>query len=519
LRTSTAPYFHIEHHELSAAGEHLAVAKSTPPAIRQEVRAVARKDWLSVRWSRTTWFIVLLTLAAGILRVSFLGSKSLWLDEAFTAKWVGLPLGALVKFLAAAEMNMFLHYLLLHEWIMVAGSSEFSLRLPSAIFDTATVPLVYALGTALGNRRAGVFAALMMTVNATSIEHAQTARSYGMFVALATLAAVFFVRGLKRASPGTCAGYIASGTLAVYAHMFAILALPAQWLSLFLFRPVRKSAISLTICIAAIGALSLGEFFFAFSGYHHNLHWIDPLSLARLGSFFFIFAGGYLGERTWLTRSLLALYVIGTALAILRTPRAERPALYFLLLSICIPLGFIIAVSLFVTPSFMPRYLLAGLPLFALLAAFGFTRLAQSFALAMISAVSILGFAEVIHYYRAPAIQDWRGAVAFIETHSEPGDGLVVLPGYYRAPLEYYISRSRHPGTFPHIVRASDRTLIESLRKLLARSDAGTHRRVWLTCPAWEYVNEAMLRLVLHEQLIAGPELSGVRLFLLESEP
>ena len=135
---------------------------------------------------------------------------------------------------------MFAYYVLMWGWTSFAGSSEFMLRLPSVVFDTATVPLIYLLGVELGNRRAGLVAALLLTINATSIEYAQTARSYSMLVMLTTLASVFFIRALKTGSKRSLAGYVASASLDIYAHLFAILTVPAQWLALFLFVPSGK---------------------------------------------------------------------------------------------------------------------------------------------------------------------------------------------------------------------------------------------------------------------------------------
>src|SRR5579871_4095684 len=138
--------------------------------------------------------ILMLTLAAIILRISFLDSKSFWLDEATTAQRVTLPLNALLNVIASGRTNMSVYYLVLHGWTSLAGSSEFAVRLPSALFDAATVPLVYVFGTEVWNRRVGLVAALLLSVNATSIRYAQTARSYSMYVMLATLAAIFFIR-------------------------------------------------------------------------------------------------------------------------------------------------------------------------------------------------------------------------------------------------------------------------------------------------------------------------------------
>jgi mannosyltransferase len=100
---------------------------------------------------------------------------------------VRLPLDSLLKVLTNGQMNMCLYYLLQHGWTSLTGASEFMLRLPSALFAAAAVPLVYALGTELRDRRTGLVAALLVTVNATCILYAQTARSYSMFVALCIL--------------------------------------------------------------------------------------------------------------------------------------------------------------------------------------------------------------------------------------------------------------------------------------------------------------------------------------------
>src|SRR5262249_20672485 len=86
--------------------------------------------------------ILILTVVAAILRIVFLDSKSFWFDEGATAQRAVLPLVALLKVIASGRTNMSFYYLLLHGWVSLAGSSEFALRLPSALFSAATVPLV-----------------------------------------------------------------------------------------------------------------------------------------------------------------------------------------------------------------------------------------------------------------------------------------------------------------------------------------------------------------------------------------
>jgi len=456
----------------------------------------------------------MLTLAGAILRISFLDSKSFWLDEGTTAQRVTLPLNALLKVIAGGRTNMSLYYLVLHGWTVAAGSSEFILRLPSALFDVATVPLVYALGTELSNRRVGLVAALLVSVNATSIRYAQTARSYSMYVALATLASIFFIRSVQRdSSPANLVGYIVSGTLSIYTHLFGIFAVPAQWLSLFLFRSSKKRAIRLTVDALVIGTLSVPAFLFGISGHHGSLAWIPKTSVNSVIELVLSFAGVFDGHVSSLSLVLAALYIIGVVSAILWTPRQDWPPVGYLLLSLCFPICVAILISS-IQPFFVTRYLLAGLPLFAVLAAIGFQGFKPPFAIAILCAIALLSLGQDYHYYSAPSIEDWRGMVDFVAKRAQPGDTLVVWDA--ASPVEYYVSRSRRGRIFPTKVFYARvrRNAILSSEELLGHSEGG---RVWLTFAAWEGLDRTIVPLILrHAQVLDEPQFSGVRLYLLE---
>ena len=458
--------------------------------------------------------IFMLTLAATILRVSFLDSKSFWLDEGVTAQRVSLPLSGLLRVIVGGRTNMSLYYLLLHGWTSIAGSSEFIIRLPSALFDAATVPLVYVLGTELRDRRVGLLAAVLVSVNATSIRYAQTARSYSMYVMLATLAAIFFVRSVQRgSSQADLAGYVVSGTLSIYTQLFGIFAVPPQWLSVFLFRLGRKGAIRLTICALVIGALSLPAFFFGISGHHGSLAWIPKTSFNSVVGLILSFAGAFDGQVTILSVILAGLYIVGFLLAILWAPRPDWPPLGYLLLSLCFPICVTIVIS-FIEPLFVTRYLLAGLPLFAVLAAIGFRRLNPPFSIAIVCAIALLSLGQDYYYYCGPSIEDWRGVVDFVAKRAQPQDTLVVWDA--AAAVDYYVSRSSREHIYPAKVfytRVSGKAALSS-EELLGHSKGG---RVWVTFAAWEGLDKTVMPLILrHAQVLDEPQFSGVRLFLLE---
>ena len=109
-------------------------------------------------------------------------------------------------------------------------------------------------------------------------------------------------------------------------------------------------------------------------------------------------------------------------------------------------------------PMFIERYLAMAIPGLALLigAAVEFastwrpTRGAQrmrassrpsavvvAVALAVVAALSLRSVGDV---YAAPQ-EDWRSAVAMVAADAQPGDGVIVYPGYARLPFDYYAGR------------------------------------------------------------------------------
>ena len=469
---------------------------------------------------RSYYSVILLTLMAAILQLAFLGSKSLWYDESMSEYRAGLPLGSLLDVVTHGQMNMSLYYLLLHGWTSIVGSSEFMLRLPSVLFAAATVPLVYALGAELIDRGTGLLAGLLVTVNATCIQYAQTARSYTMLMALSTLASLFFVRSLKRHRPASFIGYVVSVTTSVYAHLFGVFALPSQWLSLFLFRPGKKTVLVLTAGMFTAGIIVVPVFFFAISGDHGNDAWVQRTSLRSIDDLFLMLVGGFPGL-TWIALSLIGLYLLGAGLALLWTRRSDRPALGFLLVSTCIPIGLTIAVS-FLKPLFVARYLLGVLPPFALLAAIGLRRLRPAFILAMTFAIVTLALAEDYTYYRAPSAEDWRGAVGFVALHTQPGDRMLIFPPDFGEAIGYYVSRLPKPETFPTRVVQTQISggVAENPEQLLADSDIGAGRRIWLAFPIWSPLHEMPLQLLLpKERAVDELRFAGLRVLLFERVP
>jgi mannosyltransferase len=472
--------------------------------------------------------VTMLTACSAILGIFDLGSKSLWLDEAFTAWLVSLPFLSLVKVVLSREVNMALYYLMMHEWVGVFGTGEFALRLPSTIAAILTIPLVFALGAELCNERVGLVAALLVTINASWIENAQNARSYTMLVLLVTWWSLLFIRGTKAGGPTQILGYVVSGVSAVYTHLFAILVVPCQWISLALFHCDSPTARRYTRGAAAIVALSLPAFVLQIRDDAGQMSWIRPTTIRSIVGVFAMYVGSaaFYGRMNIGIVVLPVLYSVSLVVGFLHAISRRRVDIDYLIVSLVLPVAITIAVSFF-KPLFVPRYLLFGLPFFALAVSVGLSAV-RSEAIASVLLMSIVGLSvyQDVLYYRAPARQDWRAAADYIADHARAGDLLVICPPFYRVPLEYYAARlsKQRRAVFPEIFQppisagsagpaAQERLFVELLRK----DRGGLSARTWfVTTDSEPKTHPCFRELAAQRRVVQDSYLPGVRVILME---
>jgi uncharacterized membrane protein len=116
---------------------------------------------------------------AAALRLYQLGVKSFWWDECFTyTVAASLPLDVAWQAMIEDANKPPLYYLFMQLWRMLAGTSEYAFRFPSAAFGLLTVPIIYRLGRRLGGRAIGMIAALLLAVCPFHIWYSQDARMH-----------------------------------------------------------------------------------------------------------------------------------------------------------------------------------------------------------------------------------------------------------------------------------------------------------------------------------------------------
>src|SRR5829696_10318840 len=121
-----------------------------------------------------------IVVLAGVLRFATLDGQSYWFDEATTVRLLRMNLGDMLAAIPDSESTPPLYYVVAWVWTQIFGTGEVGLRSLSALAGTATVPVVYAIGTRAVSPRAGLIAAGLTAANPLLVWYSQEARAYAL---------------------------------------------------------------------------------------------------------------------------------------------------------------------------------------------------------------------------------------------------------------------------------------------------------------------------------------------------
>jgi len=402
--------------------------------------------------------IFLLILLAGFaLRLYRLGYESLWYDETVSVLLARKSLPALTAH-TAGDIHPPLYYYLLHFWIRLTGSSEFSLAFLSLAFGVLLIPLLFYLGRRLYGVKIGLLGALLLALSPFNLWYSQEVRMYTLGASLGLISLLFLLRligtksqtGLQR---GYGAGYILASALGLYTlYYFAFLLLAQNLIVIgwWLVRRVKgKQKFSLLPWASSqIGILLL------------YLPWL-PIAFRQATNppvppWRTLTGFAQVGVESWSALSfgpsvepkivgpLLLLTLALFALGLFNSFRMMSDS-RFVPLSLAghtfLPILLIYLFSLIV-PLFHVRYVFTYSPPFYLLLAVGLARL-QRKPLATLSLLLILGGSAYsiynFHFDTHYASDDHRGAVEYLEERLRSKDAVLINAGYaYPAFLYYY---------------------------------------------------------------------------------
>lgn len=383
--------------------------------------------------------IGLVVVIGAVLRFHNLGGQSLWADEA--ASWYQSKDSLLDLIVRTAHDNYPpLHNLVLFASIKLLGDSEWSLRLPSAIFGVANIIALYWLGTMTVGRNAGLMGAVLLAFSPFHLYYSQEGRMYSLLALAATFYAAtcyYYVR-----VPSLLSGaWVSLGGIAlVYSHpygtldwvvialAFAMFVLPSRGLPTRAMRLWKVSNIVVAMVFLP-WALVL-----AYRTHKMASHgfWISPPDPASVFLDLGVVAGG---------RLFVGVIFIGVVLGIVGRLRRDVAVLCVWIVA---PIAISIIASILSTPIFLDRYVIGSLPPLLLLSAFGLTKYIKDWRIAILSTAVIAIASLVLLRYQSPYYvkADLRSVAAFLNDRELPTDCVLVVPGFFTVVLDYYRGNS-----------------------------------------------------------------------------
>ncbi len=278
-----------------------------------------------------------LILFGYLARVWRIGFQSLWLDEALSVTFAGVPLPGLFTNLAQRDIHPPLYYLFLHFWMRMAGQGEFSVRFLSLALGLPAVPATFVLGRRLfrtcrlevGQRfdrpirnsidRAsaiGLGGAFLVTFSPFLVYYSQEARMYSALVTFSVLSSYALWRYLEGIELPWLGGYVVASAALLYTQYFGGLVLLFQAIFLLgLLTRQRRKALGGMLGLVLVGVLYLPWVPSAYSQmmrmYHTPDFWKGELSLSFLLEH--LFAAFALGQYPALGRYLPVAVVAALA--------------------------------------------------------------------------------------------------------------------------------------------------------------------------------------------------------------
>ncbi len=366
----------------SSAPTHAAAVAPDGPAApagdSQGGRRRAVPGWLPALISGLAGF------AFGAYRV---GVPTLWRDEGATIEAARRSVPQIFALLHHVDAVTGVYYLFMHPVIVIFGTSETAVRLPSVLAMAIAAALVTAMGRRLAELAGlpapaltGLLAGLIFTTAPQVTRYAQEARAYAIVTMLAALASYLLLRALADDRWRWWAGYASAALLGGLFNTFAVLLIVAHGVTLLLTRagrdtgrPGAVTSRQLTRWAAMCAVAVAGITPVLAAGYLQRVQiaWLtkpDVNSIVQM-------AEGFAGSSS-LVLPVALTAILGVAAGLIpRWRHALTPGM-FALPWLVLPALILNAVSL-LHPVFTPRYVLYSQPALALLCAAGLAWLAD----------------------------------------------------------------------------------------------------------------------------------------------
>ncbi len=470
--------------------------------------------------------IVVLTLLVFALYTHTLDRQSLWFDEGLSVIFAAKPLPQLMHTLIYEDLHPPLYYLILHFWMLLAGNSEWAVRMPSVLAAILLVPLAFTVVRQIcGDGRRmnptwaaiGLAAAALVGTSPFIAYYAQETRMYSIAAALSLATTWAFLRATRERTTWHWCLFGCLLAASLYTQYFAVFLLPAYWLYVLLLDRQSRRDLALGTMLAGLlyspwlrpaqmqlGRLLRAPDYWVTTRINIGLFWramwatFLPNVSARLGL-----------AALFLMSALVIRFAHQRRLQL--SQRARRSIL--VLLTLAIPLVLTYA-AITLAPKFVARYaIVAAAPLYicATLAVYPLlshqsmgTRSLAGLLLIAAILVSLPSTMATLRGHR-DLRDDARGLGAYLTQHAQADDILLLVENAPYALQYYYHGPTPHYGV--HVGQNFEHAA-QVLNNILQRNP----RRVWLV--RWHHEFADPTDMIVTELLRIGREVPVAEQFV-----
>jgi 4-amino-4-deoxy-L-arabinose transferase-like glycosyltransferase len=401
--------------------------------------------------ARTLALLCLVTVAGAVLRFYGLGIQSFWTDEAWSVhSSIDRSFGRVIE-ASSQDTQPPLFPLVLNVTERVLGHSRDALmRLPSAVFGTLAIPMIFLLGCRLYSPREGMLASLLLSFSWCPVYYSQEVRAYSLHILL-TMAVLYLwlVMGAQVRRNGTAPWYVA-GSYALssvallfthYSGVYVVFVLALAWLLRFSRTPGRLKSWAVTHALILLAFLPWLDVVRATAQTMRHHPALRPVAMTDFVTYLqFIYDPS---PAIVVAVCLLCGYALAAAW---REYAAERKAGReptagndFLLLALLV-LPFLLACVQGL--AFHPRYFLIALPAAYILLARSLARIRLPAPAGLLCGAALAG-ALLVNltvgrgYYQRVTKEGFRQAVEYVVGHPRANE-MVYAYGRGQVAFEYY---------------------------------------------------------------------------------
>lgn len=394
--------------------------------------------------------VLLLVILGAELRFA-VSNVPLWYDEGHSVLVAikSFPFG-IDNFLFTKDFQHTpFYFYFLHFWLKIFGTNEILLRMSSAVFGIATIPLTYVVGKKLYNRSVGMIAALLVCVSPLMVYYSIEIRMYAAVTFFAILSMNYLLDFEENGDKKSLIKLLAVNTLVPYFLIGGIVFYIGQFVSFLIYmfvterENVKKIKDYLTyqvyqiillipyFVIAIYYAAQRSQFIMFHIPPFQFMHFLGNLQNyfgARVGMLFWVnYAPIYVTFLFFLAVIVPIIYFI---CALINAFKEKNPKLYMVFSIVAISYCIILISAMMQVVVIVPRYTIFIVPLIMILAAVGFSKLKKWHAATFLLFFSCLSMYFLLYddaYFKTKyfALKD---SLNYYQTRHLTGEDIVFRP-------------------------------------------------------------------------------------------